>query len=280
VTPTAAVKAGIDVHGKEVTTLTAAPPPHELHGSGPRPVIALHGWFGDRTSYRPLMRWIDAESFTYALMDQRGYGDSRATDGAFTVEEIAGDAIALADCLGWKAFSVVGHSMGGKVAQRLVADAPDRVTALVGISPVPASGAGMDDDVFAFFAGARDDADVRRAIIDRTTGGRLPGAWLDATVRCSLECSTAQAFGRYLSSWSRGDFHEKIRDAGTPALFIVGEHDPELSADTMRETVLRWFRNARLVSFANAGHYAMDETPLDLVATVEQFLRQATEPSS
>ena len=262
--------------------MNAAPPPpaHELHGSGPRPVIALHGWFGDRTSYRPLMRWIDAESFTYALMDQRGYGDSRGSAGTFTVEEIAGDAIRLADSLGWEKFAVIGHSMGGKVAQRLVADVPGRVTALVGISPVPASGAGMDDDVFAFFAGARDDADSRRSIIARTTGGRLPGAWLDATVRYSLECSTREAFGRYLSSWSRGDFHQQIRDAGTPALFIVGEHDPEISAETMRNTVLQWFRNARLVSFPSAGHYAMDETPLDLVATVERFLREATSPAN
>jgi pimeloyl-ACP methyl ester carboxylesterase len=169
--------------------------------------------------------------------------------------------------------------MGGKVAQRVVADAPGRVTALVGISPVPASGAGMDDDVLAFFARAREDADVRRAIISRTTGERLPGAWLDATVRYSLECSARQAFGRYLSSWSRGDFHQMVRDVGTPALFIVGEHDPELGADTMRKTVLQWFINARLVSLANAGHYAMDETPLDLIATIERFLRAASEPA-
>ena len=258
----------------------AAPPPYELHGSGPHHVIALHGWFGDRTSYRPLMRWIDAGSFTYALMDQRGYGDSRTAGGAFTVEEVAADALALADHLGWDNFSVIGHSMGGKVAQRLVADAPGRVTALVGISPVPASGAGMTDDVFAFFGGARDDAEARRAIIARTTGQRLPGAWLEATVRYSLECSAPEAFGRYLPSWSRGDFHEEVRDAGTPALFIVGEHDPELSADTMRATVLRWFKNARLVSFANAGHYAMDETPLDLVATIERFLDEVAGPAS
>lgn len=260
--------------------MNPVPPPHELHGSGPHHVIALHGWFGDRTSYRPLMRWIDAESFSYALMDQRGYGDSRAAGGAFTVEEVAADAIALADTLGWDNFSVIGHSMGGKVAQRLVADAPDRVVALVGVSPVPASGAGMDDDVFAFFAAAGDDAGARRAIIGRTTGGRLPAAWLDATVRYSLECSAADAFSRYLPSWSRGDFHREIRDAATPALFIVGDHDPELGADTMRKTVLQWFRNAELVSFANAGHYAMDETPLDLIATIERFLRRANEPLS
>ena len=214
-------------------------------------------------------------------MDQRGYGDSRAAGGAFTVEEIAGDAIALADSLGWENFAVIGHSMGGKAAQRLVADAPDRVTALVGISPVPASGAGMDDDVFAFFAGARDDADARRAIIARTTGGRLPAAWLDATVRYSLECSTREAFGRYLPSWSRGDFHQELRDAGTPALFIVGEHDPELGrGHDAQDRAAVVPATPSLVSFANAGHYAMDETPLDLVATIERFLRQATEQVS
>ena len=278
--PPKAVKSSSSKNRQEVIIMNAALPSHELHGSGPHHVIALHGWFGDRTSYRPLMRWIDAGSFTYALMDQRGYGDSRTADGVFTVEEIAADAIVLADSLGWDNFSVIGHSMGGKVAQRLVADAPDRITALVGISPVPASGAGMGDDVFAFFDGARDDAGARRAIIARTTGGRLPEAWLDATVRYSLECSNPEAFGRYLISWSKGDFHEEIRDADTPALFIVGEHDPELSADTMRTTVLRWFKNAQLASFANAGHYAMDETPLDLVATIERFLGRATEPAS
>jgi pimeloyl-ACP methyl ester carboxylesterase len=165
--------------------------------------------------------------------------------------------------------------MGGKVAQRLVADVPDRIAAIVGISPVPASGAGMDDDVFAFFRAARDDAAIRRAIIARTTGERLPAAWLDATVGYSLECSTACAFGRYLPSWSRGDFQADVDGAGTPALFIVGDHDRELSAEVMRATVLRWFTNSQLARFANAGHYAMDETPLDLVATIEGFLLDA-----
>lgn len=248
--------------------------PYERHGIGPHRVIALHGWFGDRTSYRPLMRWIDGSAFSYALLDQRGYGEARHIEGEFTVAEIAADALALADHLGWDTFSVIGHSMGGKVAQRIAADAPQRLQGLVGISPVPASGAGMDDAAQKVFADARDVPDLRRAIIDQTTGERLPAAWLDAMVRHSLACSTPEAFGAYLPDWANGDFHEAVDGSTVPALFIAGRHDPALSAEFMRATVVPWFTGSTLLVLEDAGHYAMDETPLELVAVMETFLSE------
>ncbi|MGV9310765.1 alpha/beta fold hydrolase [Streptomyces sp. NPDC003691] len=247
-------------------------PPHEVHGHGPHPVIALHGWFGDRTSYTPLMRWADASAFTYALLDQRGYGAARSVPGRFTVEEIATDALVLADHLGWETFSVVGHSMGGKVAQRLAADVPGRLRGLVGISPVPASGAGLDETARELFTRAQDDPALRRAIIDRTTGERLPGRWLDAMVDHSLACSTREAMGAYLPDWAGEDFHQRVTGSPVPALFIAGRHDPELSAEVLRATVLSWFPDSRLTVLEDAGHYAMDETPLALVHLVESFL--------
>ncbi|WP_306430820.1 alpha/beta fold hydrolase [Streptomyces sp. 2R] len=53
---------------------------------------------------------------------------------------MAEDALALADGLGWESFSLVGHSMGGKAAQQVLAQAPRRVRKLVGLArspPVP-----------------------------------------------------------------------------------------------------------------------------------------------
>jgi pimeloyl-ACP methyl ester carboxylesterase len=41
----------------------------------------------------------------------------------------------------------------------------------------------------------------------------------------------------------------------------------------MRQTWLSWFPRAELVTLAGAGHYSMDETPLELIRTVEDFLR-------
>ncbi|MFF5023508.1 alpha/beta fold hydrolase [Streptomyces collinus] len=57
---------------------------------------------------------------------------------------------------------------------------------------------------------------------------------------------------------------------------MAGELDPALSPALMRETWMSWYPRARLVSLPCAGHYAMDETPLELVRAVEDFLRPDT----
>ncbi|MFC3996169.1 alpha/beta fold hydrolase [Nocardiopsis sediminis] len=246
--------------------------PHTLHGTGPHGVLALHGWFGDRTSYAPLLAHADGGRFTFAAQDQRGYGDAQGVEGEYTTAEVAADALALADHLGWETFSVVGHSMGGKAAQNLLALAPERVRAMVGISPVPASGAGFDPDAWDLFRAAVHDPAARRAIINLTTGDRLSAVWLESMVAKSLACSTAPAFAAYLEDWAGLDFHRTVTGSPVPALAVAGAHDPALSADVMRATWLEWFPNARLHVIQDAGHYAMDETPLPLLAVVEDFL--------
>ncbi|MEU6715119.1 alpha/beta hydrolase [Nonomuraea sp. NPDC046802] len=246
--------------------------PHDVIGSGPHGVIVLHGWFGDRDSFRKIKPYLDGGAFTYALPDYRGYGQALDLTGDYTLAEISADVIALADKLGWETFSLIGHSMGGTAMQRVMLDAPGRVRKLVGISPVPASGVPFDDDSWALFAGAAQEPANRRAIIDLTTGNRLPGAWLDEMVDTSLLRSNETAFRAYLDAWARTDFHTEVAGTTTPVLLIAGAHDPALSADVMRATWLQWYQNAELLTFADAGHYAMDETPLALVSAVERFL--------
>ena len=157
-----------------------------LVGSGPRHVLCLHGWFGSARGWGPMVDALDGDAFRYAFMDYRGYGRRKGSGGPYTIAQIAEDAIALADSLGWERFSLVGHSMGGSAMQHVLADAPDRVEAMVGITPVPAGGVPFDDDGWAFFSSAARDPAVRRAIIDLTTGNRLTATWLDAMVRASL----------------------------------------------------------------------------------------------
>src|SRR5207237_464893 len=77
--------------------------------------------------FAPMLDALDAVSHTYAFLDIRGYGNSRQIAGEFTIGEVAADAIALADQLGWHEFHVVGHSMGGKAAQKVAMDAGARV---------------------------------------------------------------------------------------------------------------------------------------------------------
>jgi pimeloyl-ACP methyl ester carboxylesterase len=110
-------------------------------------------------------------------------------------------------------------------------------------------------------------------IIDFTTGGRLTPVWLNAMVKHSLDNSDRDAFAGYLTAWARTDFHAEIAGSDVPIKVIVGENDPALNADTMRATFQKWYPKFELEIFANAGHYAIDETPVAFVSAAERFLK-------
>lgn len=256
-----------------MAVVTAFILPHELHGDGAHKVLAVHGWFADRSAYAPVLPDLDTDAFQYALVDLRGYGEAKDAVGSYTTAEGAADVLDLADRLGWERFSLVGHSMGGKVAQRVVALAPHRVRRLVGVSPVPASALPFPPEQWELFASAAHLADNRRTIIDLTTGGVRPAAWLDRMVTRSLARSDVKAFRAWLDSWAGEDFHDRVEGCQVPALAVVGALDPALPADLMRQTWLTWFTRGELVELPGVGHYAADEAPLDLIRTVEDFLR-------
>lgn len=247
---------------------------HHTVGTGHHRVIAIHGWFTDRHGFAAMEDALDHTAFSYAFMDIRGYGDMQKAPGPYTMDQVAVDALELADELGWQTFSLVGHSMGAKAIQRVLVRAPERVRKLVALTPVPASGVPFDEQGWALFSGAPEHAENRYAIIDYTTGNRLTPTWINHMVAYSLAHSTREAFGDYLLSWAREDFSAEVRGRTQPLHAIVGAHDPALSADVVKATYLAWYPNASLEVIANAGHYPMDETPVALATSIEAFLRR------
>jgi pimeloyl-ACP methyl ester carboxylesterase len=245
---------------------------HRTVGSGDHHVIALHGWFGSAQGWGALPDYLDGETYTYVFLDLRGYGSRRDVAGEYTMAEAGADALALADELGWESFSMVGHSMSGQAIQHAMLQAPDRVTRLVALNPVPATGVPFDEDGWALFSGAARARENRQAIINLTTGSRLTPRFVDHVVQHSLDNSSAEAFGAYLESWAKDDFSDRVRGNPVPVKVIVGEHDPALSAPVMEQTWLVFYPNAELEVLANAGHYPMLETPAALVTTMEEFL--------
>ncbi len=247
---------------------------YQTYGTGPHKVIALHGWFGDHTTFDPCWDALSPDAFTYVFPAYRGYGLSRRLTGAYTVEEIATDVIALADALGYAKFSLIGHSMGGKAIQRVLADAPDRVTKMVAVTPVPASGVPFDDATLGQFRAAVNNPVVRRGIVGFSVGNRpLSAVWIDRIAGVPALPGTPEAFAGYLESWARGDFSDKIKGKTLPVKVIVGEHDGALTPDLMKATYLAHYPNATLDVMSNTGHYPMNETPVALASSIEAFLR-------
>jgi esterase len=244
-------------------------------GTGPHPVIVLHGWFGDARSFALMECVLDRETFTYVFMDYRGYGQMQTVDGDYTIDEIAHDALALADALGFDTFSLIGHSMGGMAIERVAMLAPKRVRMLIPVAPVPSCGVEFDASRRMLFESAIEQIEGRQAIIDRSTGQRLPAAWGRAKAMYSWAHSEKRAFGAYLEAWTQARFSEAIKGAPYPVRVLIGEHDPTFNAALMKATYLAWYPDSKLEVLANAGHYPTDEVPLALVASIERFLRSA-----
>jgi pimeloyl-ACP methyl ester carboxylesterase len=91
---------------------------HKTIGSGPTKVVVIHGWFWDHRVFTPIFDCLDADRYTFAFLDIRGYGNSRNVSGSYSIGEVAADAIALADQLGWREFHVSAIRWGVRRRRR------------------------------------------------------------------------------------------------------------------------------------------------------------------
>jgi 3-oxoadipate enol-lactonase len=92
---------------------------YEIHGSG-RPVILVSGYTGDHAFWDPVRAAL-AQSLQVVVFDNRAIGLTRDDGRPFSIETMAGDTARLTEHLGLHRPIVVGQSMGGAIAQTLLA---------------------------------------------------------------------------------------------------------------------------------------------------------------
>ncbi len=116
-------------------------------GHGPA-VLLVHGFGGAKEDFADHLEALGAH-FRAVTFDHRGHGESDAPSdpAAYSIDQLAADVIGVADALGIDRFRLLGHSMGGMVAQRIVRAHPQRVEALVLMDTAPGPVPGLDPDV-------------------------------------------------------------------------------------------------------------------------------------
>lgn len=103
---------------------------HAVHGHGP-PLLLVAGTGFPGATWPPEMVRPLARDLTVVTFDHRGTGATPATPGPYATRTFAADAAALLRELGLAPAHVLGHSMGGRVAQWMALDAPDVVASLI-----------------------------------------------------------------------------------------------------------------------------------------------------
>jgi len=108
---------------------------YDVHGKGD-PVILLHG-FSDRKEHWRAQVGALSEHFKVIRLDNRGAGKSDRPDGEYSMEVYASDIAGLIDSLEIKKAHIIGHSMGGMIAQNFAILYPNRVNKLILLNTLP-----------------------------------------------------------------------------------------------------------------------------------------------
>jgi 3-oxoadipate enol-lactonase len=88
---------------------------YELHGQG-EPLVLIAGYTCDHLFWLAILEDLK-QYFQVLIFDNRGVGQTQHRGNSFTLEEMADDTIALIEKIGLTRPHIVGHSMGGAIAQ-------------------------------------------------------------------------------------------------------------------------------------------------------------------
>ena len=244
-------------------------------GAGGRPVLLVHGFTADREEVADVLGLLAERGWHAVAPDLRGHGrsDHPTEAEAYTFEILAADVVALADAFGFDRFALVGHSMGGGVAQLVALDHPERLTGLVLASTFhgPVKGismelvelgrwvvrsAGMAGLAQALAARRADDPDSVAAV-ERLQEAR-PG-YAEHT-RLRLESTSPDMWMALAPQFvQQADRLERLARLDVPTAVIVGEQDATMLVDCRR--LAATIPGAELTVIPDAGHVPQLENP-------------------
>jgi 3-oxoadipate enol-lactonase len=254
----------------------------EVAGEGPE-VALVHEGICDSRMWDP--QW---ETYTRGRrvlrLDLRGFGRSPFEPGRFSN---ARDLIAVLEEHGFERVSLVGVSLGGRVAMEVAVARLELVRALVLVAPgLPGHEwseeivAGWDDEEAALEAGDLDAA-VEVCLRTWVDGPRRSPEDVDRGVRARVAKMQRRAFELQLPFEETAeeellvpDLAQRLGEIRVPTLIVVGEEDtPDMHA--IADRLAREIPGARRATIANTAHVPSLERPREFDELVLPFLEEA-----
>lgn len=244
-------------------------------GSG-EPLLLIQGISGHHRVWGEPFLAALAEHFDVVAFDQRGIGESARVDEQFTLVDLADDAVAVLDHLGWESAHVLGFSMGGAIAQELVLGHPERVRRLVlgSTSPGPGDSVGVavgGPGIAAFgeAVASGDPAVAARIMWSANVSaafGAVPGHFEEFEKESRSIRVPGPVVVMQVTAAFAHDAADRLPDVTTPTLVVHGSEDA-IMLPTAGEWLASLIPDAKLELIEGAGHLFFWEQP-DRVADV------------
>jgi len=246
----------------------------ERRGSGEQNVLFAHGWISARRMWYEVADRLDPARYRLHLLDFRGCGDSDRPAGGHDMEGYASDLrAALASIDG--PVTLVGHSMGGKIAQYVAAERPANLARLILVAPGTARAARVSErhraTAFAAMGSRERIAAFQRAAMVR----ELAPAVAERILEDALIAQPEHWTGWY-DAGRAAAFPERLAAIDVPTLAIAGDADPVTSVAALHRDVARQIAGALVVVLRRCGHNVPVECPAEVAEAIEVFHRDGS----
>lgn len=253
-------------------------------GSGPT-VLMLHGIGGGHRAFAPQVETLASLGYRAVAWDMPGYGRSAPIE-PYTFKGLAQRCVDLIDALQCDSVALLGHSMGGMVAQEVIARRPDKVNKLILCGTSAAFGKRTDGKSAEAWAqqfiaqrtapldAGQTMAHMAAKLVPQMVGpGSLPeGLKLAEHCMASVPAATYRRALECLVTFDRQAALAHIR---VPTLLIGGEFD-RVAAPAVMKQMAAAIPRARYAELAGIGHLMNLEAPDEFDALLLAFLQEPT----
>lgn len=244
-------------------------------GSGPV-VLMLHGIGGGHLAFAPQVETLASSGYRAVAWDMPGYGHSAPIE-PYTFKGLAERCIALIESLKCGTVTLVGHSMGGMVAQEVVARRPELVDKLMLCGTSPSFGKPDGDWQRSFVAertapldAGQSMAQLAEVLVPQMVG---PGS-LPEGVRLATHCMSGvnpSTYRRALEALVTFDRRASLGAIRVPALLLAGEYDRNAPPAVMKK-MAQAIAGSTYLELAGIGHLQNLEAPDEFDGALLNFL--------
>lgn len=234
-------------------------------------LVFLHYWGGSSRTWDDVIAALPNEYRTVAT-DHRGWGDSDKPADHYALADLADDTQRVIDALGLRRFVLIGHSMGGKVAQLLATRRPQGLAGLVLVAPSPPVPLALPPEALAAMEGAYGS----RASVEATIDGMLCAKRLSPAHREQVIEDSLRGGPEAKAAWprhaSQEDISGEVALIDVPTVVIAGELDRVDSVATLRDELLPRIPQAQMHVLPGTGHLSPLESPDQVAALIHALI--------
>jgi len=233
-------------------------------------LLFLHYWGGTHRTWNKVIGEL-GDSFHTVAFDFPGWGKSDGALSDYSITSLADGTTELIKHLGLSTFILVGHSMGGKVAQLLASRHLEGLEGVILVAPATPSPSQMPDEAKEQQIHAYDNRDTALQTIEFLTARMPDSKTIEQLIEDSLS-GVPKAKLAWPTIGMSEDISAEVPKIAVPTLVLAGELDRLDSVEQHRHEIIARIPGSTLEIIAESGHLLPIDQPVRVAKAITDFV--------